>query len=155
LLERVGTFALPIGIGAVGGFYAADQGIRWLPEMVGAVLVLCVFALLRGLSYLSACPLPDDPPSVDRSRPSGGVSRSTNLFRQPGEHRREPSERLLVPDNRNGRSGTCSPRTSPPASPEAPFLRGMVDAVESDRRFRAPSGGHRRFGDPDFIRVFP
>jgi len=46
LLDRTGLIAFPFGLGAVAGFWAADSGVRWLPEMLGAVLVLAAFSLI-------------------------------------------------------------------------------------------------------------
>ncbi len=43
VIKRGGELSLPLGIGAVLGFYAADQGMRWLPTMLESVL--CVFIL--------------------------------------------------------------------------------------------------------------
>ncbi|MFV8751874.1 YiiX/YebB-like N1pC/P60 family cysteine hydrolase [Nannocystaceae bacterium ST9] len=47
-LDRVGTWLLPACIGAAAGFYAADQGMRWLPTMLGILLLAGAFALLAG-----------------------------------------------------------------------------------------------------------
>ncbi|MFH1419264.1 MAG: hypothetical protein ABII12_13385, partial [Planctomycetota bacterium] len=43
IIKRSGELSLPLGVGAVLGFYAADQGMRWLPTMLE--IVLCVFIL--------------------------------------------------------------------------------------------------------------
>jgi hypothetical protein len=45
-LDLFGTALLPACIGAVLGFYAADQGMRWLPTMLGILLLAGAFALL-------------------------------------------------------------------------------------------------------------
>jgi len=45
-LNRAGHMALPAGIGAVLGFYAADQGMRWLPTLLGIVLVIFLLGFL-------------------------------------------------------------------------------------------------------------
>lgn len=45
-LDLFGTALLPACVGAVLGFYAADQGMRWLPTMLGILLLAGAFALL-------------------------------------------------------------------------------------------------------------
>ena len=45
-LNIAGALLLPVGLGAVAGFYAADQGMRWLPTMLQVVLGSCVLALV-------------------------------------------------------------------------------------------------------------
>lgn len=45
-LDFVGQALLPLGLGAVAGFYAADQGVRWVPTMLGVLASLCVGSLL-------------------------------------------------------------------------------------------------------------
>ena len=45
-LNHGGQLLLPVGLGVVLGFYAADQGVRWLPTMLQAVLGLGMLALL-------------------------------------------------------------------------------------------------------------
>jgi hypothetical protein len=46
LLNRIGHLSLPLGVGAVVGFYLADQGVRWLPTALGLVLLLFVLGFL-------------------------------------------------------------------------------------------------------------
>lgn len=41
-----GVAMMPLGIGLMFGFYAADQGIRWLPSMLGGLLILSVLSML-------------------------------------------------------------------------------------------------------------
>ncbi len=36
---------LPVGVGVVFGFFAADRGVRWLPSMLGILLVLAAVSL--------------------------------------------------------------------------------------------------------------
>lgn len=43
IVHQAGLLSLPVGLGAVAGFYAADQGMRWLPTMLQ--LVLAAFVL--------------------------------------------------------------------------------------------------------------
>lgn len=45
-LDLVGETMLPVGVGAVGGFWAADQGMRLVPTLLEAVLAWSVVALL-------------------------------------------------------------------------------------------------------------
>src|SRR5690349_17815527 len=45
-LDVFGTALLPACIGVMIGFYAADQGMRWLPTMLGILLLAGAFALL-------------------------------------------------------------------------------------------------------------
>ncbi len=45
-LNIAGELLLPVGLGAVAGFYAADQGMRWLPTMMQIVIGACVLALV-------------------------------------------------------------------------------------------------------------
>ncbi len=45
-LYYLGVFLFPFSLGGVLGFYAADQGVRWLPEMISGVLSGCVLALV-------------------------------------------------------------------------------------------------------------
>jgi hypothetical protein len=44
-LFAAGAVALPLGLGAAIGYWVADREVRWLPTMVGALLVLAVLAL--------------------------------------------------------------------------------------------------------------
>ncbi|MBN2494985.1 MAG: hypothetical protein JXR96_10375 [Deltaproteobacteria bacterium] len=44
--ERFGFSTFPLALGAVLGFYFADQGMRWLPTMAGGVLALLVLGFL-------------------------------------------------------------------------------------------------------------
>jgi hypothetical protein len=46
ILNRLGHLCLPLGAGAVVGFYAADQGVRWLPTLLGFVLVIFLAGFL-------------------------------------------------------------------------------------------------------------
>jgi hypothetical protein len=46
VVNRAGLMALPLGVGTVLGFYAADQGVRWLPTLLSIVLVVLVFGFL-------------------------------------------------------------------------------------------------------------
>ncbi len=39
VIGNAGLLSLPLAIGAIVGFYAADQGMRWLPSMLELVLV--------------------------------------------------------------------------------------------------------------------
>ena len=41
-----GVFLFPFSLGGILGFYAADQGVRWLPEMISGVLAGCILALV-------------------------------------------------------------------------------------------------------------
>ena len=45
VLNVGGELLLPVSLGAVAGFYAADQGMRWLPTMLQIVLGACVVGL--------------------------------------------------------------------------------------------------------------
>jgi len=45
-LYYLGVFLFPFSLGGVLGFYVADQGVRWLPEMISGVLSGCVLALV-------------------------------------------------------------------------------------------------------------
>ncbi len=38
LLDRLGQLTLPLGIGALGGYLAADQDVRFVPSMLGVLL---------------------------------------------------------------------------------------------------------------------
>ena len=42
ILHQIGLLSLPVGLGAVAGFYAADQGMRWMPTMLESVLAVFV-----------------------------------------------------------------------------------------------------------------
>ncbi len=55
-LYTAGTLALPLGIGAAGGYWIADAGARWVPTTLGALLVVGVLglALLAAGSSLTA-----------------------------------------------------------------------------------------------------
>lgn len=46
LLDQLGEMMLPVGLGAVGGFWAADQGMRLIPTLLELVLGWSVVALL-------------------------------------------------------------------------------------------------------------
>ena len=46
LINRAGHLTLPLGVGAIIGFYAADQGVRWLPTLLGIVLLVFVLGFL-------------------------------------------------------------------------------------------------------------
>ena len=41
-----GVFVFPFSLGGVIGFYMADQGVKWLPDMIGSVLAASVLAML-------------------------------------------------------------------------------------------------------------
>lgn len=41
-----GLMGFAAGVGSAAGFYAADQGLRWLPEMLSSILVLCAVSLV-------------------------------------------------------------------------------------------------------------
>ena len=41
-----GVFLFPFSLGGVIGFYMADQGVKWLPDMIGSVLAASVLAML-------------------------------------------------------------------------------------------------------------
>jgi len=41
-----GVLTLPIGVGAIAGYWASDRGVRWQPTMLEAILVGCVLAAL-------------------------------------------------------------------------------------------------------------
>lgn len=45
-LHRVGTWGFPACVGAAVGFYLADQGTRWLPTMLGLLLIAGALSLL-------------------------------------------------------------------------------------------------------------
>ena len=45
-LDVIGQALLPVGVGAIGGFYAADQGMKLLPDLAGMVLGLGLLALV-------------------------------------------------------------------------------------------------------------
>ena len=45
-IHRLGVFTFPACVGAALGFYLADQGTRWLPTMVGLLLLVGALALL-------------------------------------------------------------------------------------------------------------
>jgi len=46
LLDALGQLGLPIGAGLVAGFWIADRGVRWLPTMLSAVLLVAVASLV-------------------------------------------------------------------------------------------------------------
>ena len=46
LLYFTGVGLFPFSLGSVLGFYAADQGVRWLPDTIGWVLGGCLSALM-------------------------------------------------------------------------------------------------------------
>jgi len=58
-VSQAGHLSLPLGLGAILGFYAADQGTRWLPDMLQAVLLVFVIGfvamplgrILQGAAY--------------------------------------------------------------------------------------------------------
>lgn len=45
VMHRLGIAGLPLALGAMLGFYAADRGMRWLPTMLGFVLVAAIVSL--------------------------------------------------------------------------------------------------------------
>ena len=52
LLDLLGQLGLPLGLGVVIGFWAADRGIRWLPHMLEALILLlaaCLLLMLFGM----------------------------------------------------------------------------------------------------------
>ena len=52
LLDQLGQLGLPVGLGIVIGFWAADRGIRWLPHMLEALILLvaaCLLLMLAGM----------------------------------------------------------------------------------------------------------
>jgi hypothetical protein len=46
LLDRCGQLGLPLAVGVFIGYWAADQGIRWMPTMLEALSIFIAFALL-------------------------------------------------------------------------------------------------------------
>lgn len=46
ILSAIGHFSLPLGLGAILGFYAADQGMTWLPRMLELVLLVFLIGFL-------------------------------------------------------------------------------------------------------------
>lgn len=46
VFDVVGTWLLPASLGAALGYYASDQGMRWLPTMLGILLLVGVFSLV-------------------------------------------------------------------------------------------------------------
>ena len=46
MLAAVGVLSLPLALGSAVGFYVADRGVRWVPTMLGLILIACVFGLL-------------------------------------------------------------------------------------------------------------
>jgi hypothetical protein len=45
-VEQAGRLGLPLGVGLVAGFWAADLGVAWLPTMLEIVLALAIAALV-------------------------------------------------------------------------------------------------------------
>jgi len=45
-LYYLGVLGLPLGVGAMLGYHAADQGMRWMPTMLRLFLVVCMASLL-------------------------------------------------------------------------------------------------------------
>jgi hypothetical protein len=45
-LGWLGVAAFPLGMGLAVGFYVADQGVRWLPTMLGALALLAMLSML-------------------------------------------------------------------------------------------------------------
>jgi len=45
-MERIGLLGLPMGVGALIGFYVADQEMRLVPEFLSIILVALCFCLL-------------------------------------------------------------------------------------------------------------
>ena len=46
LLDRLGQLTLPLGVGALGGYAAADQEVRFLPSMLGVLLAWAFVGLV-------------------------------------------------------------------------------------------------------------
>ncbi|NVB38961.1 protein tyrosine phosphatase [Pseudenhygromyxa sp. WMMC2535] len=46
VLHRLGVWIVPACLGAAIGFYLADQGLAWLPDMLGLLLIIGALALL-------------------------------------------------------------------------------------------------------------
>jgi hypothetical protein len=46
LLDRLGQLTLPLGIGALGGYLAADQDVRLVPDMLGVLLAWSFIGLV-------------------------------------------------------------------------------------------------------------
>ena len=46
MLHRLGVWTFPACVGATVGFYIADRGVPWLPDMLAALLVVSAIALL-------------------------------------------------------------------------------------------------------------
>lgn len=51
----LGAFLLPLGLGAAGGYWVADRGVRWVPDTLAALLLVWLLAILAMLlgSWLS------------------------------------------------------------------------------------------------------
>ncbi len=49
-LYYLGVLLFPMCLGAVGGFYLADMGVRWLPDTIGLILSGCIGALMLVIS---------------------------------------------------------------------------------------------------------
>ncbi|MBL4847310.1 MAG: hypothetical protein JKY65_17460, partial [Planctomycetes bacterium] len=45
-LARCGVLALPLGVGVVIGWWAGDQGVRWMPTLIGTLSLVWIGALL-------------------------------------------------------------------------------------------------------------
>ena len=45
-LDRIGQLALPAGVGLVAGYWIADLGVPWLPDVLAGLAVFFVWALL-------------------------------------------------------------------------------------------------------------
>ena len=45
-VERIGLLGLPLGVGAVLGFFAADQGVRFVPTLLAVFLIASAVSLL-------------------------------------------------------------------------------------------------------------
>lgn len=46
LLFSLGALTLPVGVGAVGGYWMADAGVRWVPTTLGTLAVLAAVGLV-------------------------------------------------------------------------------------------------------------
>jgi hypothetical protein len=49
-LGTIGMAMFPLGVGMVLGFYFADQGMRWLPTMLGVLMLTAVLSMLALIS---------------------------------------------------------------------------------------------------------
>ncbi len=54
VLDTLGTYLLPACVGAVLGYYASDQGMRWLPSMIGEQRIAWPPSMLGTLLWFGA-----------------------------------------------------------------------------------------------------